>query len=229
MKLPVVRKLHFSPLGIIGIILVIALGIFFGRVAIWEHNYIKAKEGSERATVAVYEGENIDEEQPSSTDLANYTVAPDKPRYLSIPSLGISNSRIVEIAKKDNGTLDTPSNIHDVGWYIDSALPGTTDGTAIIDAHGGALGDGIFKSLPNIQSGAAINIEMGDGRRFTYRVVDIASKSIRGSEANDYMSTASTSPEKDHGSLTLITCTGDWWLSSQTYSHRLFVRAVLEN
>lgn len=228
MKLPVVRKLHFSPLGIASTILIIILAIFFGRVAIWEHNYIKAKEGSERAVAAVYEGENVEETPPTSTDLANYTVAPDKPRYLSIPSLGISNSRVVEIAKKDNGTLDTPANIHDVGWYVDSALPGSQDGTAIIDAHGGALGDGIFKSLPNVQTGAVIHIEMGDGRRFTYHVVDTASKSIRGTEANDYMSTASTSPEKGRGSLTLITCTGDWWLSSQTYSHRLFVRAVLE-
>lgn len=227
MRLPVVRKLHFSPLNIIGAILIIVLGIFFGRVAIWEHNYIRAKEGSERATATVYEGENVEEERPDSSELATYTVAPDKPRYLAIPSLGIPNSRVLEVGKKSDGSLDTPTNIHDVGWYIDSALPGSTSGTAIIDAHGGALGDGIFKSLPTIQPGAAIEVEMGDGRRFTYHVIDIVSKPLRNGEANSYMSVASTSPEEGRGSLTLITCTGDWWLSSQTYSHRLFVRAVL--
>lgn len=230
MKLPVVRKLHFKPINIISTIIIILLAIFFGRVALWEHSYLQRMEGSERKTITIYENdETVVENEPTATERAEYTVAKDKPRYFSIPSLGINNARVVEVGTKEDGSLDTPNNIYDVGWFIDSALPGNATGVSIIDAHGGALGDGIFKNLPSIQPGALINIEMGDGKLVSYKVVDLATKRL-GTEANSYMeSAAGASPEKGKGSLTLITCTGDWWLSSQTYSHRLFVRAVLQN
>ncbi len=230
MKLPTIRKIHFKPTTIILTIIVIILAIFFGRVAIWEHDYLKRMEGSERQVVNVYENqETIEEEPPTATDRAEHVVPKDRPRYFSIPTLGITNARVIEVGQTADGALDTPTNIHDVGWFNESAIPGTPDDTAILDAHGGALGDGIFKSLPEIKPGDQITIEMGDGRLLKYRVVDLATKHL-GNEADDYMQNfVDLSPESGKSSITLITCTGDWWLSSQTYSHRLFVRAVLEN
>lgn len=227
-KLPAIRKLHFKPLQIVGVIVVVLLAIFFGRVAIWEHNYINRMEGTERPTLTgPVEGseDDTDREKPTVTEVSEYTVAPDKPRYLSIPSVGINNSRVVEIGVRNDGALSTPYNIYDTGWYVNSALPGAS-GTSIVDGHGGAPGIGVFGNLPLVQTDALINIVMGDGREFTYRVVDTATKPL-GEEANEYMATAFTSPVKGKPSLTLITCTGDWWLSSQTYSHRFFARAVL--
>ena len=222
------KKIHIRPSQIIlGIVLVLAAA-FFIRVAVWEHFYFLEKEGSERESTSVYvDGEEVDETKPDSTTIAEYIVANDKPRYFSIPSLSITNARIVEIGQKDNGELATPYNIYDIGWYTGSSLPGT-NGVSVMDAHGGNAGQGIFRTLPNIQIGAEIKIEMGDGRLFTYEVVDTATKAL-GDEANEYMHTAFESPQPGIGSLTLITCTGDWWLQSQTYSHRFFVRAVLKN
>ena len=69
---------------------------------------------------------------------------------------------------------------------------------------------------------------MGDVRVFNYRVVDTAVKAI-GDEANAYMATAFSTPDGSRSSLSIITCTGDYWQYSQTYSHRFFLRAVLEN
>lgn len=233
MRLPKFRKIHIRPTYVVSGILILALSIFFIRVAVWEHGYLRRMEGSERHTTESAQatgddGEEIDDHEPNETEVIEYIVAPDKPRYLSIPSLGITNSRVVEIGIKPNGELSTPYNIYDVGWYTKSALPGSK-GVSVIDAHGGAQGSGIFRSLPRIQQGADINIVMGDGRMFTYTVVDLATKAI-GDEANDYMAkSAFSSPTIGKDSLTLITCTGDYWLSSRTYSHRLFVRAVLKN
>ena len=138
---------------------------------------------------------------------------------------GIVNARIVEVGLKENQELATPVNIYDIGWYTGSDLPGT--GVSVMDAHGGNAGQGIFRTLPNIQTGAEIAVEMGDGRLYTYVVTDTATKAL-GDDANAYMNTAFTSPEPGTPSLTLITCTGDWWLQSQTYSHRFFVRALLK-
>lgn len=229
MALSTVRKFHVTPGQVIATILVLLLALFFGKVALWEHNYLERMEGSERETAAIHdiadEGEAVDESQPNATDVSEYTVAADKPRYLSIPSLGITNARIVEVGRKANGEMATPYNIYDAGWYQESALPGSNR-VAVIDGHGGAPGIGIFGSLPKIISGDTIQIEMGDGRLFTYQVVDTATKALVG-EADAYMETAFQTPEQGKGSLTLITCTGDYWLSRRTYSHRFFARAVL--
>lgn len=234
LKLPTVRKLHFRISQVIGIIILLLLAGFIARVAIWEHNYLERMEGSERHLPPNIGGiggvgeteEEVDEERPTETEITEYVVAPEKPRYFSIPSLGINNTRIVEIGLKSNGEIATPYNIYDVGWYQNSALPGT-NGVTVMDGHGGGPGIGIFGSLPKISVGAEIFIEMGDGRAFRYRVVDTATKAL-GEEANSYMTEAFTSPETGTGSLTLITCTGDYWLASRTYSHRFFLRAVLE-
>lgn len=228
LKLPVVRKLHFKLSHIISAILIILLIAFIARVAIWEHDYLNRMEGSERDVVTmveVDEGEEVDEERPTETEVAEYVVAPDKPRYFSIPSLGIYNARIVEIGLKNSGEIATPYNIYDVGWYQNSSLPGT-NGVSIMDGHGGGPGIGIFGSLPKISVGAEILVEMGDGRQFKYIVADTATKAL-GDEANEYMSEVFTSPQTGTESLSLITCTGDYWLASRTYSHRFFLRALL--
>lgn len=230
MKLPTWRKLHFKPSHIICSILLLLLVAFFVRVAIWEHAYLNRMEGSERATSSLNAGvegdEEVDKNEPSSTEVSEYAVAADRPRYLNIPSIGLNQARVVEIGIKTNGELATPYNIYDIGWYNEGALPGS-NGVVVMDAHGGAPGIGAFGNLPQIKSGDEIRIEMGDGREFTYVVSDTATKAL-GEEANNYMVTAFESPEDDKGSLTLITCTGVYWTSSRTYSHRFFARAVLQ-
>lgn len=230
MKLPTWRKIHFKPSHIVGAVVLLLAIIFFARVAIWEHNYLSRMEGSERATSSLnagIEGEDeVDKNEPSATEVSEYTVAADRPRYLNIPSIGLSQARVVEIGIKANGELATPYNIYDIGWYNEGGLPGSKD-VVVMDAHGGAPGIGAFGNLPQVKAGDEIRIEMGDGREFTYTVVDTATKAL-GEEANNYMVTAFESPEDDKGSLTLITCTGVYWTSSQTYSHRFFARAVLK-
>lgn len=235
MKLPVVRKIHIKIGYFVLACFLIVFGVFFTKVALWEHNYLIAKEGSERATVetedasGVYEtndGEEVDESVPSEAEVQAYIVAPDKPRFISIPSIGVRNSRVREINVAGNGELGTPTNINDTGWYVGSSLPGEY-GTSVMDGHGGALGYGVYRNLPKVKVGDKITVEMGDGRLLTYRVADIAIKNI-GDEANDYMTTAFSSPDGSSSSLTVITCTGDWWQRQRTYSQRMFVRAVLE-
>ena len=236
MKLPLLRKIHLKPSYIICGVLVLFLAIFFGRVALWENSYFDRMEGSDRDTPAangtsgvIYDGGNeVDETEPTETEIANYVVAPNMPRYFSIPSLGIINARVAEVGLRPDGAVDTPNNAYMIGWYNGSVLPGEK-GTALLDAHGGDLGNGIFRTLPRIQIGAEINIEMGDGRLFTYKVVDTATRPLDGANnADAYMPIALTSPQAGAASLTLITCTGEWSQVRQTYLDRFFARAVLQ-
>lgn len=159
-----------------------------------------------------------------------YKVAAYKPRFISIPAAGLSRIPVTEIGTTmlSNGgaQLDSPASPRVVGWYYISSLPGQA-GTALMNAHGGDLGIGIFKTLPRVNNGDKITIEMGDGRTFTYRIVEKTYKYL-GAESDAYMGTVLDSPVPGTPSLTLITCTGTWLPAQQTYDQRLFVKALLE-
>lgn len=233
MKLPIIRKIHIKPTYLILGAVITILALFFIRVALWERNYLATMEGSERdvAAIEINEGtedDEVDNTEPTPAEIIEYVVAPDKPRYLTIPYLGIYNARIVELGLKGQNEMATPYNIYDVGWYTGtgSVLPGQR-GVSVLNAHGGSLGYGIFRNLPKLPVGETIKIEMGDGRIFNYKVIESVTKEL-GEDANRYMSTAFTPLDSTGNTLTLITCTGDWWQNSQTYSQRLFVRALIQ-
>ena len=208
---------------IIAVFAVLLLAIFI-RIATWEHQYYSEKEGSERAIVMDM-GDDLVEVPPAEQEVVEYTVPADRPRYLSIDSLGISNARVLPMGINAAGELSTPNNIFDVGWYYSSGKPGQ-GGTLLIDGHnGGPHVQGVFKDLPGLGEGDIVRIERGDGQIFRYSVVE--NKSVPLSQANDYMATAMMSPMSGRESLTLISCTGEWSQAQSTYLSRQFVRAIL--
>lgn len=209
--------------GVIGILAILFL-VFFIRVVVFENNYYAEKEGSERA-VAMDMGDELVEVAPSDKEVAEYKVAADRPRYLSIERLGIVNARVLPMGITQDGELSTPNNIFDVGWYYDSGKPGK-GGTLLIDGHnGGPHVQGVFKALPSLGVGDIIVIERGDGQIFRYSVVENIAVPL--SEANDYMATAVKSPMKGKESVTLISCAGEWSQAQKTYLSRQFTRAIL--
>ena len=208
-------------------VLAILFLVFLVRVVVFEANYYSEKEGSERAVAeAIEPEEELIEVEPTEEEVKEYTVAPDRPRYLTVEKLGINKARILPMGVNSKGELATPNNIFDVGWYEASGKPGQ-DGTMIIDGHnGGPHVLGVFKNLPDLIEGDIIKIERGDGIVYKYSVVE--SKAIPLSESDAYMSTAAKSPEKGKESVTLISCTGEWSQQRGTYLSRQFVRAVLK-
>ena len=210
---------------IIGILAILFL-VFFLKVAIWENIYYNEKEGSARAIALDFE-EDLVEVPPSDTEVSEYTVAPDRPRYLSIERLEINKARILPMGNNEKGELSTPNNIFDVGWYYNSSKPGK-GGTLLIDGHnGGPHVQGVFKALPSLSEGDIIVIERGDGTIFKYSVVENISVPL--SEANDYMGVAIRTPLNGKESVTLISCSGEWSQAQRTYLSRQFVRAILVN
>ena len=208
--------------AILGIVFI----AFFVRVAVWEHNYYAEKEGSERAVAVVEEEEEtVDETDITEEQVQEYTVAADRPRYLTIEKLGIKNARILAVGLTTNGALGTPSGIYDAGWYYGSGKPGQ-GGTLLMDGHnGGPTKVGIFKYLPSLVEGDIITIERGDGAIFNYTVVENITVAL--SESDAYMTTAQTTPVAGKESVTIITCTGEWSQAQKTYLSRQFLRAVL--
>lgn len=214
---------------IIWTVLAVILGACLIRVYIWEQNYYAEKEGSQRAIApevnAVLEVNQVEEEEITDEQTLNHVVPADRPRYMSIPKLGIKKARILEIGINDKGELGTPSNIFDVGWYRNSGTPGS-GGTAIYDGHnGGPTKEGVFKRIPELVADDLIIIERGDGVIFTYKVVNNSTVPI--GKANNRMGWASRSPAVGQESLSIITCTGEWNQNELTYLSRQFLRAIL--
>ena len=211
-------------------ILVVLLAVFFLKVAIWENAYYREKEGSEREEIVKVEKEEEEElveVEPTEEEVKEYTVAPDRPRYLTIEALGIYNARILPMGVGSYGELKTPNNIFDVGWYVASGKPGEGK-TMLIDGHnGGPHVHGVFKDLPSLKYADIIKVERGDGIMYRYSVVE--NNEIFLEEADMYMAKALQSPEDDVESVTLITCSGEWSQVKDTYLSRQFVRAVLVN
>ncbi|MBQ8992297.1 class F sortase [Candidatus Saccharibacteria bacterium] len=218
----------YLPKILLGLV-ALALVVFFARVAIWEGNYYREKEGSTRAvaeTVQAPTEQNVDETEVTDADRSDYTVAADRPRFLTVEKLGIYNARILAVGVTAEGAMDVPNNIFDVGWYVGSSAPGS-GGTVVIDGHnGGPNIHGVFKELPNLGNGDEIKIERGDGKVFTYKVAENVEVPL--AEANSYMETAFSSPEDGKESVTLISCTGEWSQLQYTYLSRQFVRAILK-
>lgn len=213
--------LKWGAIAIFGIFIL----VFFIRVAVFEDSYYREKEGSERAEAVTVQEEPLEEEAPTEEQVTEYTVAADRPRYLSISKLGVVNARIIAVGVKSNGELGTPNNIFDVGWYEASGKPGQ-GGVMVIDGHnGGPHVHGVFKDLPNLVEGDIIKIERGDGKIFEYKVVE--NKTVALSEADEYMKTAFKSPVSGKESVTLISCTGEWSQAQGTYLSRQFTRAIL--
>ena len=194
-------------------------------------NLIQTKDisSSSGQTVASHE---VDETEVTQEKKDDYQVPnPSFPRYLSIPSLKISNARVVQIGTiKNTGQLDSPKSIYDAGWYTKSGLPGAGKGAVLIDGHnGGPTKGGIFENLGSLSKGSEIIIERGDGQRIAYQVADNREMSVEdiNNESNPLgMKTMLNSMDPKKEGLNMITCVGDWDYSKNTFNKRVMLRAV---
>ena len=98
--------------GIILLILILCLV----KIKVWEDNYYREKEGSTRAvavanTNAPNGEQEVVEEVVTEDAKQAWKVAANKPRFLSIPKLGIDRARVMEIGVNNEGRLQTPINI----------------------------------------------------------------------------------------------------------------------
>ncbi len=218
--------------ALLGLLLV----IYVVRISLWEKNYYESQEGSERTKpvkvsedIEIVEPEEVDETEVTEEQRVEYNVPAGNPRYLSIPKLGIYNSRVIRVSKRGDGRLGTPTNIFDVGWYDGSSKPGQ-GGTIIIDGHnGGPNIEGVFKHIDTLVVGDVIEIAVGGSDViYKYRVEE--NVEVKLENADKYMNKeARRSPVEGKESITLITCIGEWSEQQQTYLSRQFVRAVLIN
>lgn len=169
----------------------------------------------------------IDESSLSQAKVNNYTVPATEPRYISIPALKLSMARVMQVGITTDGQLDVPKNINDTAWFKDSATPGSGVGAVLIDGHnGGRTKQGVFAKLSTLQTGDRITIERGDGKKFTYKVVENKSMALEEVNATG-MRKMTQSIESDKEGLSVITTDGKWVPRYKQFDRRIMLRAVI--
>lgn len=204
---------------------IIIFALFAGGWFVYNTFFVK-----DDVSIVRFEGRNdLENIQITDNQKEEWVVAPEKPRFLSIPSLGITDARIVEIGVKANNQLDDPANVHDVGWYTGSVLPGSGNGAMLMDGHNtGTTERGVFWALGDVQHNDSIIVERGDGQKLIFKVVEVAQPLLDQMD-NDYMAMMMTSADSEKEGLNIITCSGYWIPERNTYSHRTTVRAVFSS
>lgn len=166
-------------------------------------------------------GATDDASDESKTDVGAYKVAPDMPRVIYIPKLKV-NARVTKMGIKNDGSLEAPKNVHDVGWYKNSSKPGSPGGASLIDGHvSGPTQKGVFYKIETLKSGDVITIERGDGSKLEYSVVKTEVAKATETDMAKMMLPVTVGK---HG-LNLITCTGKFDSSTKTYEDRALVYA----
>lgn len=168
----------------------------------------------------------IDESSVSSSQISSYTVEASKPRYISIPTLSVSGTRIFPVALDAGNQIETPANINDASWYDKSATPGS-GGIVLISGHAiGMNHDGAFKQLGTLVAGARINITRGDGKVFTYEVVENKTMTLDEVSATGTKTLGQSVTSNKEG-LNIIVADGKWVPRLGTFDRRVILRATI--
>ncbi len=150
---------------------------------------------------------------------ATSSVAVLTPARLKVPSLGI-DAQVEEVGRKADGTMGTPSDFANVGWWGEGQRPGE-EGNAVFDGHvnNGLTKPGVFEHLSRIKKGDYITVSSAEGHTKVYEVTEITLYET------DQAPLAKIFAKKGPSQLVLITCDGAWVDDEQTFDKRLVVVA----
>ncbi len=140
------------------------------------------------------------------------------PDRLVIPDIGV-NAPVLHIGLTKEGDIGTPKGPDEVSWFSDGTRPGE-NGSAVISGHYGWKDNraAAFDNLHKLKRGDMMYVALEDGSVLSFAV----------RESRIYGANASTQDvflASDTSHLNLITCTGNWNASKQSYEKRLVVFA----
>ena len=150
------------------------------------------------------------------------TLPRSRPVGLSIPSIGVRASTVVNLGKDVNGNLQVPKDFGTPGWFTDGPAPGQY-GPAVIAGHVDSTnGPAIFYRLGALRRGAAVVVSRADGStaRFSVDKVERYAK-------NRFPTVAVYGDTTHRSELRLITCAGTFDRSTGHYLDNVVAYAHL--
>lgn len=144
-------------------------------------------------------------------------ISANLPVRLSIPTINV-DANIQSLGVNQDGEMEVPSNITDVGWFKFGSRPGE-QGSAVIAGHLNGQNDqvGVFANLDKLKVGDKIIVTDTQNISTTFIVRE---KRLYDSGYADDVFSQSDSPH-----LNLITCDGLWDKNKKSYTQRLVIFA----
>lgn len=143
-----------------------------------------------------------------------------KPRRLIIPKIGIDTT-ILPVGTNQDGNMDVPKNLLNVGWYKDGVMPGNQGNSVIAGHEVDQFGLGVvFNHLHELSPGDKIFVISEKNEKIPFTVVK--------KEIYDYNKAPLDEifGKSNDRNLNLITCNGDYKYSLGTKDKRLVVYAT---
>ena len=141
------------------------------------------------------------------------------PQRITIPAIGVS-AHVVPLRLEPDGTMQTPDNWEDAGWYEPGREPGER-GPAVISGHVDSTnGPAVFYRLRELRRGNLIHVRRAHGSTVRFRV-----------EGLERWPKATFPTRRVFGTtrvatLRLVTCSGDFDASSGHYVDNTIVYAA---
>jgi sortase (surface protein transpeptidase) len=163
--------------------------------------------------------------KPTKQEIDNYTVAPDLPRYIYLPTINISKARIYQLGIDAHNQIRVPGNVNDTGWYKASAKPGQAGAMFIYGHVSSWQAKGAFYDLHKLRAGDEVSIERGDGQKYNFKV-----DKTKIYPANKVDMTEILAPVDKHlPGLNLMTCAGTIKPGTSEFTERLVVFLSLKS
>lgn len=90
------------------------------------------------------------------------------------------------VATDASGALLPPTDIAQLGWWVDSALPGSGKGTIVIAGHVDDVdqGTGYAARFTELEPGKTVTVDTADGQHLQYRVTRVVDAQKEGKGAD---------------------------------------------
>jgi len=221
-KKNVILRLVASLLVLFGLIL---LGVY----VYWYYTGEKIVDLNIPINIAIMpDNSEVVEQEVTEEEVKTHNVPADQPRYLTVSQLGVKQARILSVGLDKDNRIGTPVNIYDAAWFNQSGKQGQSEKVIFLDGHnGGPTKDGIFKRLPNLASGAIIEIERGDGVVSKYSVVENYTEPLATFDGTKMQKVLT--PINNQETLAIISCSGRWVQATRTYTDRVVIKATKIN
>jgi len=217
------RRHRAAALGLIGLALIVAA--FVGRPS--QGAQLDARVQDERVLPVPVPT------KPLGITTARVEIKPPKPRrvrrvwrqlpppvHLSIPAIG-SSSRMIPLGRNADGTIQTPDNTVETGWFAPGPGPGELGAALVIGHVDSYRGPGVFFHLRALRRGDVIHIALANRHQLSFVVT--GSRDVSKDRFPSRLVFARTTVP----TLRLVTCGGTFDRSSGHYLNNYIVFARL--
>lgn len=147
----------------------------------------------------------------------------DDPAVPVALTIGEDSAPTDPVATDTAGVLMPPQDVSRLGWWADSALPGSGTGSIVVTGHVDDVeqGDGFAVRFTELDEGDEVTLSLGGGSRHQYRVDRVVSVGKGGDVPFDEVNRLG-GPE----TLVLVTCGGEFVGPPLGYANNDFVFAT---